>query len=69
MYQGRRGGGGVSREGGSVCVAGVGVCVRSAKRQVGTQMAGKNKPIKANLPRLCNSFSMGDSMKREEPWI
>lgn len=73
-YQGRRGGGGVSRgykrreEEGSVCVGGR-VCVRSAKRQVGTQMAGKNKSIKANLPRFCNSFSMGDSMKREEPWI
>lgn len=38
-----------------------GVCVRLrlAIRQVGTQMAGGNKSIKANLPRLCNSFSIG----------
>lgn len=49
----------------------MGVCVRLrlAKRQVGTQMAGENKSIKANLPRFCNSFSIGDSTKREEPWI
>lgn len=46
-----------------------GVCVRLAKRQVGTQTAGKNKSIKANLPRFCNSFSIEDSTERKEPWI
>lgn len=42
-------------------MGGGGVCVRLrlAIRQVGTQMAGRNKSIKANLPRLCNSFSIG----------
>lgn len=38
-------------------------------RKGGTQTAGNNKSIKANLPRLCNSFSIGESMEREEPWI
>lgn len=56
---GRRG---VSRggvRGGGRRRKGIWVCVRLAKRQVGTQTAGKNKSIKANLPIFCNSFSIG----------
>lgn len=48
---------------------GQGICVSLAKRQVGTQTAGTNKSIKANLPRFCNSFSIEDSTERKEPWI
>lgn len=40
-----------------------------AIRQVGTQTAGRSKSIKANLPRFCNSFSIGDRTKSEEPWM
>lgn len=56
---GRRGMGG----GGGLCEDEFGY------RKGGTQTAGNNKSIKANLPRLCNSFSTGESMEREEPWI
>lgn len=65
-YQGRRGGGVIQQEAleegrgeGEWEVGGVCVRLRLAIRQVGTQMAGRNKSIKANLPRLCNSFSIG----------
>lgn len=40
-----------------------------ARRQVDTQTAGRSKSIKANLPRFCNRFSIGDRMESEEPWM
>ena len=46
--------------GGSLC---------EARRQVDTQTAGRSKSIKANLPRFCNRFSIGDRMESEEPWM
>lgn len=41
---------------------------RFAINQVGTQMAGNYKPIKANLPTGCKGFSMRDNMKRKVQW-
>lgn len=58
--EGRRRGAsaGEVRGGGGDWEGGVCVRLRLAVRQVGTQMAEKNKSIKANLPILCNSFSI-----------
>lgn len=42
-----------------------GLCEVGLKARWAQQKAGSDKSIKANLPRVCNSFSIGDRASEE----